>query len=120
MRGIGLVVFQKSLPKKEQSNDLRPAIRLKRRILPVNAARVRRKIRPRQPVSIRKTKPPKVETFGGLKNMPGSVLLSHGETPHYHRRYAFSLLSSEWIQVVPTRYGRQANWLSERSLVQTN
>ena len=23
--------------------------------------------------------------------MPGSVLLSHGETPHYHRRYAFSL-----------------------------
>ena len=45
--------------------------------------------------------------------MPGSVLLSHGETPHYHRRYAFSLLSSEWIQVVPTRYGRQANWLSE-------
>ena len=42
-----------------------------------------------------------------------SDLLSHGETPHYHRRYAFSLLSSEWIQVVPTRYGRQANWLSE-------
>ena len=67
---------------------------------------------PNQQLSITKTKPPKAETFGGLNNMPGSVLLSHGETPHYHRRYAFSLLSSEWIQVVPTRYGRQANWLS--------
>ena len=100
MRGIGLVVFQKSLPKKERSNYLRPAIRLKNRILPVNAVRVRRKIRPKQPLSITKTKPPKVETFGGLKNMPGSVLLSHGETPHYHRRYAFSLKA----------YGPQAPW----------
>ncbi|MEB7559663.1 hypothetical protein NGC38_24570, partial [Kluyvera cryocrescens] len=25
--------------------------------------------------------------------MPGSSLLSHGETPHYHRRYGVSLLS---------------------------
>ncbi len=25
---------------------------------------------------------------------PGDVLLSHGETPHYHRRYCVSLLSS--------------------------
>ena len=32
--------------------------------------------------------------------MPGSVLLSHGETPHYHRRYAFSLKA----------YGPQAPW----------
>ncbi len=40
---------------------------------------------------------------------PGDVLLSHGETPHYHRRYFVSLLSSEWIQVGPKRYGRQAN-----------
>ncbi|ROG32860.1 hypothetical protein C4Y57_028030, partial [Klebsiella variicola] len=24
--------------------------------------------------------------------MPGSSLLSHGETPHYHRRYGVSLL----------------------------
>ncbi|EIR55986.1 hypothetical protein YPPY71_4046, partial [Yersinia pestis PY-71] len=23
--------------------------------------------------------------------IPGSVLLSHGETPHYHRRYGVSL-----------------------------
>ncbi|MFJ5983379.1 hypothetical protein ACIQCX_20920, partial [Enterobacter cancerogenus] len=28
--------------------------------------------------------------------MPGSSLLSHGETPHYHRRYGVSLLSSAW------------------------
>ncbi len=41
--------------------------------------------------------------------MPGSVLLSHGETPHYHRRYGVSLLSSAWDQVGPPRYGRQAN-----------
>ncbi|MFC2857450.1 hypothetical protein ACFH1K_11500, partial [Citrobacter farmeri] len=26
--------------------------------------------------------------------MSGSSLLSHGETPHYHRRYGVSLLSS--------------------------
>ena len=34
-------------------------------------------------------------------------LLSHGETPHYHRRYIVSLLSSGWDQVVPMLYGRQ-------------
>ncbi len=28
--------------------------------------------------------------------------------PHYHRRYSVSLLCSEWIQVVPLRYCRQA------------
>ena len=44
--------------------------------------------------------------------MPGSSLLSHGETPHYHRRYNVSLLSSAWIQVGPLRYGRQANSVS--------
>ncbi len=44
-----------------------------------------------------------------LDLMPGSVLLSHGETPHYHRRYGVSLLSSAWGQVGPPRYGRQAN-----------
>ncbi len=47
--------------------------------------------------------------------MPGSSLLSHGETPHYHRRYGVSLLSSAWGQVGPPRYGRQANsWCSKR------
>ena len=35
-------------------------------------------------------------------------LLSHGETPHYHRRNCVSLLSSERDQVVPQRYCRQA------------
>lgn len=35
-------------------------------------------------------------------------LLSHGETPHYHRRCTVSLLSSERDQVVPVLYGRQA------------
>ncbi len=44
-----------------------------------------------------------------LNLKPGDVLLSHGETPHYHRRYFVSLLSSEWIQVGTKRYGRQAN-----------
>jgi hypothetical protein len=40
--------------------------------------------------------------------MLDDALLSHGETPHYHRRSAVSLLSSEWDQVVPTLYLRQA------------
>ncbi len=44
-----------------------------------------------------------------LNLMPGSSLLSHGETPHYHRRYGVSLLSSAWGQVGPPRYSRQAN-----------
>jgi hypothetical protein len=46
------------------------------------------------------------------KYEPGDVLLSHGETPHYHRRYCVSLLSSEWNQVGPQRYGRQVNSLT--------
>ena len=44
-----------------------------------------------------------------LNLIPGSSLLSHGETPHYHRRYGVSLLSSAWGQVGPPRYRRQAN-----------
>ena len=56
-----------------------------------------------------KTKSP-VERPGFLFYlMPGSSLLSHGETPHYHRRYGVSLLSSAWGQVGPPRYRRQAN-----------
>ena len=46
-----------------------------------------------------------------LNEVLGDDLLSHGETPHYHRRYIVSLLSSGWDQVVPMLYGRQANWL---------
>lgn len=44
-----------------------------------------------------------------LIRMPGGSLLSHGESPHYHRHYGVSLLSSVWFQVVPPRSGRQAN-----------
>ncbi len=46
---------------------------------------------------------------------PGDVLLSHGETPHYHRRYCVSLLSSAWNQVGPQCYGRQANFLIRKA-----
>ncbi len=49
--------------------------------------------------------------------MPGDDLLSHGETPHYHRRYVVSLLSSGWDQVVPTFYGRQAKLLQKIALL---
>ena len=59
-------------------------------------------------------------TDGLLLNlMPGSSLLSHGETPHYHRRYGVSLLSSAWGQVGPPRYGRQANSVLSTRLVMT-
>ncbi len=51
--------------------------------------------------------------------MPGSSLLSHGETPHYHRRYGVSLLSSAWGQVGPPRYSRQANSFIYRTRVLT-
>ena len=37
----------------------------------------------------------------------GDALLSHGETPHYHRHYGILLLSSEWSQVELPHYGRQ-------------
>ena len=40
--------------------------------------------------------------------MPGDDLLSHGESPHYHRRCVVSLPSSGWDRVVPTLYGHQA------------
>lgn len=43
--------------------------------------------------------------------VPGDYLLSHRETPHYHRRYDVSLLSSAWSQVGPSRYCRQTNSL---------
>ena len=52
---------------------------------------------------------------GGLAFLDAETktsLLSHGDTPHYHRRCIVSLLSSGWGQVVPMLYGRQANWLA--------
>ena len=56
----------------------------------------------------RKIKNPQHDVLRVLYLMPDDDLLSHGETPHYHRRYVVSLLSSEWNQVVPTLYVRQA------------
>ncbi len=56
-----------------------------------------------------KTKGPVFRLSLSFYLMPGSSLLSHGETPHYHRRYGVSLLSSAWGQVGPPRYRRQAN-----------
>ena len=50
--------------------------------------------------------------IGLLKLNPDDDLLSHGETPHYHRRYIVSLLSSEWGQVGPMLYSRQENRLA--------
>ena len=43
----------------------------------------------------------------GLGIQSGDALLSHGETPHYHRHYGILLLSSEWSQVELPHYGRQ-------------
>ncbi len=65
-----------------------------------------------------KTKGPVFRLSLSFYLMPGSSLLSHGETPHYHRRYGVSLLSSAWGQVGPPRYCRRANSvLSDRFCV---
>ena len=53
------------------------------------------------------SKTPHLTVRGSSYLMPGSSLLSHGETPHYHRRYGVSLLSSAWGQVGPPRYSRR-------------
>lgn len=42
---------------------------------------------------------------GGLDS--GNDLLSHGLSPHYHRRCSVSLPGSEWSRVVPLRYDHQ-------------
>jgi hypothetical protein len=55
----------------------------------------------------RKNKTPSAFADGVLEFNLDDDLLSHGETPHYHRRCTVSLLSSGWDQVVPTLYGRQ-------------
>src|SRR3974377_2409520 len=56
-------------------------------------------------------KPRGLATPGLLRLKPGGDLLWHARGAHYHRRRAFSLPSSEWDRVVPTRYGRQTNCL---------
>ena len=57
--------------------------------------------------SPRKNKTPIAFAIGVSEFNLDDDLLSHGETPHYHRRCIVSLLSSGWDQVVPTLYGRQ-------------
>ena len=56
--------------------------------------------------------------MGGLEYKLDDDLLSHGETPHYHRRCIVSLLSSGWDQVVPMLYGRQAIRVERRGEAQ--
>ena len=63
-----------------------------------------------------KQTPDLLARVGGLGKELDDDLLSHGETPHYHRRCVVSLLSSGWDQVVPTLYGRQAIQLLPRGL----
>ena len=63
-----------------------------------------------------KQTPGQLARVGGLGNELDDDLLSHGETPHYHRRCVVSLLSSGRDQVVPTLYGRQAIQLLPRGL----
>ena len=58
-----------------------------------------------------KNKSPDLEGSGLLGEGPGGDLLSHGEAPHYHRRYTVSLLSSGRDQVVPVLCGRQEKGL---------
>ena len=58
-------------------------------------------------VSARINKTPSAFANGVSEFNLDDDLLSHGETPHYHRRCIVSLLSSGWDQVVPMLYGRQ-------------
>ena len=57
------------------------------------------------------------EQTGVLEFNLDDDLLSHGETPHYHRRCIVSLLSSGWDQVVPMLYGRQEIRVLSRGLM---
>jgi hypothetical protein len=41
----------------------------------------------------------------------GCVLLSHGQMPHYHRRWCVSRPCSRWERVGPHRYGGQGKRL---------
>lgn len=66
------------------------------------------------------TKNPQHSVLGVICLKPGDVLLSHGETPHYHRRRSVSRLSSGWGQVVPLLYGRQANWYGSALVLHLN
>lgn len=60
-----------------------------------------------QDASYNKKQKPRSIATTGLSIQSGDALLSHGESPHYHRHYGILLLSSEWIQVELPHYGRQ-------------
>ena len=66
--------------------------------------------------SARKNKTPSAFADGVSEFNLDDDLLSHGETPHYHRRCIVSLLSSGWDQVVPMLYGRQEIRVPNRGL----
>ena len=68
-------------------------------------------------LSRRQNKTPTAFAIGVSEFNLDDDLLSHGETPHYHRRCIVSLLSSGWDQVVPTLYGRQEIRLPNRGQV---
>ena len=54
-----------------------------------------------------KAKTPQYCYNGVVLIQSGDALLSHGESPHYHRHYNISLLSSAWGQVVLLHSRRQ-------------
>ena len=65
-------------------------------------------------------KTPAAHATGVFYSKPGDDLLSHGESPHYHRRYFVSLLSSGWDQVVPKLFGRQAKLVMKIRLLSSS
>lgn len=68
-------------------------------------------------LSRRQNKTPTAFAIGVSEFNLDDDLLSHGETPHYHRRCIVSLLSSGWDQVVPMLYGRQEIRVLSRDLL---
>ena len=66
---------------------------------------------------IRNKKNRELKTSGLKEGEPGSDLLSHKRTLHYHRRGLISLLCSEREQVVLRRYCRRAKGLNLKQLI---
>ena len=77
----------------------------------------KRSLRAFQAFSTAQNKTPSAFANGVSEFNLDDDLLSHGETPHYHRRCIVSLLSSGWDQVVPMLYGRQEIRVLSRDLL---
>ena len=77
------------------------------------ATLVKARVRLTRELSCGQNKTPTAFAIGVSEFNLDDDLLSHGETPHYHRRCIVSLLSSGWDQVVPMLYGRQEILLPE-------